>query len=148
MLLDREYLIVNHQSWGRSWRSPRPRRSRQQMWGTSKFSLVDQSGLITMMGQFLTLLRRDQCCKNLERGQGRDHKHSGKTLVCSGFSCWNDKAGNSSNEAGWEGANWEMHSEPYADPCNPDTAKYSLCSGWQSCFPIRHVGERWRSLWQ
>lgn len=70
------------------------------MWGTSKFSLVDQSGLITMMGQFLTLLRWDQCCKILKRGQDRDHKLSGKTLVCSGFSCWNDKAGNFSSEGG------------------------------------------------
>lgn len=52
------------------------------------------------MGQFLTLLRWDQCCKILKRGQDRDHKLSGKTLVCSGFSCWNDKAGNSSTEGG------------------------------------------------
>lgn len=119
------------------------------MWGTSKFSLVDQSGLIAMMGQFLTLLRWDQCCKILKEAKAERPQHSGKALVCSGFSCWNDKAGNSSTEWGWGvgggNANWAMHNEPYADPCIPDTAESSLCSGWQSCFPTGHVGERWRT---
>lgn len=26
--------------------------------------------------------------QNLEKGQGRDHKHSGKILICSGLSHW------------------------------------------------------------